>query len=235
MIDVALISGRWTMRTAAGVASRGLRGDVNSARPSDENDEAGPPRPGRTNQRERTRRAIIEAGRALIESGGSLTMPVVAREAMVSEATAYRYFPDLPSLVRAALVDLWPTGEEALRPVADETDPELRIAFAADELLRRVLAYQGSTRAMIADTIAQPGRARGRPGYRFAFIDEALDPVASQAGIGEEALLELKRQLAVVISPESLFTLIDSVGCSPEEAIGCIATMARSLTRAAIR
>jgi AcrR family transcriptional regulator len=206
-----------------------------SERPSDENGGVGQQRGGRTNQRERTRRAIVDAARALIESGGTVTMPLVAHEAMVSEATAYRYFPDLPSLVRAALIGLWPTAEEALRPVADSTDLERRIAFAAEALLRRVLAYQGSTRAMIADTIAQPGRARDRPGYRFAFIDEALDPVASDSGIGDEALLDLKRQLAVVISPESLFTLLDSVGCSAEEAIGCITMMARSLTRAAVR
>ena len=86
-------------------------------------------------------------------------MPLVAREAMVSEATAYRYFPDLPSLVRAALVDLWPTGEEVLRPLADETDPELRIAFAADELLRRLGLEQARKPLRQLLRSAQPAQA----------------------------------------------------------------------------
>jgi AcrR family transcriptional regulator len=191
--------------------------------------------PGRANQRERTRRGIVDACRTLIESGGDVTMPLVAQQALVSEATAYRYFPDLPSLVRVAVSGLWPTAEVALQPVAHLSDPVDRVAFAADALLRRVLAYQGSTRAMIADTITQPGRAQERPRIRFGFIDEALDPVAEHSGISESGLVNLKRQLSVVISPESLFALIDSADCSDDEAISCIVDMARLLTAAASR
>ena len=45
-------------------------------------------------------------------------MPDVARAAMVSEATAYRYFPDLVTLLQQALAGLWPPPAEALAPVA---------------------------------------------------------------------------------------------------------------------
>jgi AcrR family transcriptional regulator len=50
---------------------------------------------GRVNQKLRTRIAIVEACREVIRSGGPVTMPAVARAALVSEPTAYRYFPDL--------------------------------------------------------------------------------------------------------------------------------------------
>ena len=114
---------------------------------------------GRTNQKTRTRIAIIEACRSLIRDGESVTMPEVARVALISEATAYRYFPDLASLINAALVGLWPRPDEALRSIASSTDPVERIALACDVFLRRVLSYQGSVRAMISATIT---RLRGR-------------------------------------------------------------------------
>src|ERR1017187_7525527 len=44
---------------------------------------------GRVNQKKRTRMAIIGACRELIRSGVTVTMPDVARLALVSEATAY--------------------------------------------------------------------------------------------------------------------------------------------------
>ena len=73
---------------------------------------------GRTNQKARTERAIVEACLELIRQGQSVTMPGVAKATMVSEATAYRYFPDLASLLSKALAEDWPTPTEALAPVA---------------------------------------------------------------------------------------------------------------------
>jgi hypothetical protein len=44
----------------------------------------------------------VAACRDIIRSGSPVTMPEVARAALVSEATAYRYFPDLPALISQA-------------------------------------------------------------------------------------------------------------------------------------
>ena len=73
---------------------------------------------GRTNQKARTKRAIIDACVELIRERQPVTMPGVAKRAMVSEATAYRYFPDLASLLARALTEDWPTPAQALAPVA---------------------------------------------------------------------------------------------------------------------
>src|SRR5215467_9502103 len=132
---------------------------------------------GRTNQKARTRKAIIDACRELAASGASVTMPEVARLALVSEATAYRYFPDLVSLLNEALAGVWPRPADALAPVADSRDPVERIAFACEFLLRGVLAYEGGVRASISATIIRPGSARRRPGLRFGLIDQALAPL----------------------------------------------------------
>ena len=182
----------------------------------------------RVNQKERTRQAIVAATRELIRTSGEVTMPAVAKSALVSEATAYRYFPDLASLLREALTGVWPSPETALAPVAGSDDPVERVACATETLLRHVLTYQSAVRAMIAATITRPDQAAMRPGHRFGLIDEALRQEADTAG-----LAQLKRDLAVVISAEALFTLTDLCGLSPEDAIASAVHTARTLTQAA--
>ena len=190
---------------------------------------------GRTNQRQRTRTAIVTAARDLIAAGTELTMPLVARAALVSEATAYRYFPDLPSLVSEALRDAWPPPAEALAPVGDSTDPVERVAFATEFLLRGVLARQGAVRAMIAATIVRPEAAIARPGIRFGLIDHALLPLEDTLGAGDpEAFAQLKRDLAVAVSAEALFVLTDLCGLPPEDAIASAVRTATTLTSAAV-
>lgn len=78
---------------------------------------------GRTNQKQRTRTAIVAAARELIGTGAEVTMPGIAREAMVSEATAYRYFPDLPSLISEALAGVWPPPPRPSRRSRSRSTP----------------------------------------------------------------------------------------------------------------
>lgn len=190
---------------------------------------------GRSNQKKRTRAAIVEAARRLVETGAEVTMPAVARAALVSEATAYRYFPDLPSLVGEALTGAWPPPAEALRPVADSPDAVERVAYACEFLLRGILARQGSVRAMMAATITRPETAAARPGIRFGLIDQALLPSEGTLGKTDpEAFAQLKRDLAVVVSAEALFTLTDLCGLGPDEAVASAVRTARTLTRAAL-
>lgn len=196
------------------------------------------PRPGaqvRVNQKTRTRAAIVRAAAELGRTGREVTMPLVAKAALVSEATVYRYFPDLASLLREAIADQIPSPEQALASVADSTDPVVRITAATEFLLRHVLARQGVVRAMIAATILRPGRADVRPGMRFGLIDYALAPLAGTLGGRDpDALAQLKNDLAVVVSAEALFSLTDLHGMAPEAAITSLVHTAVTLTRAAL-
>lgn len=191
---------------------------------------------GRTNQKQRTRMAIVAAARELIGTGAEVTMPAIARAALVSEATAYRYFPDLPSLISEALAGVWPPPAEALAPVADSADPVERVAFACEFLLRGIHARQGSVRAMIAATITRPETVTTRPGIRFGLIDHALLPLESTLGATDpDAFAQLKRDLAVVVSAEAFFTLTDLCGLDADEAIASAVRTATTLTEAAVR
>jgi hypothetical protein len=109
-----------------------------------------------------------------------------------------------------------------------------RIGFAAGALLREVLAHQGAVRAMIAALITRPS-AGLRPGRRFGLIDEALRPLNDTMAVRHPALFEqLRRGLAIVVSAEALFSLMDLYGLEPEAAIASAAETARSLTAAAV-
>ena len=194
------------------------------------------PQGGRVNQKARTRMAIVGAARELIQTGQPVTMPAIAQAALVSEPTAYRYFPDLLSLLTEAFAGLWPDPEQALRPVAGSSDPAERIAYATEFLFRHVLAYQGAVRAMIAATITRPELAHARPGLRFGLIDHALAPLRDTLAVTDpDKVSQLRLDLAVAVSAEALFTLTDLCGLTPEQAIGSATRTARTLTTAAIR
>jgi AcrR family transcriptional regulator len=192
---------------------------------------------GRPNQKARTRRAIVEACVELIRQRQTVTMPEVAKAAMVSEATAYRYFPDLASLLTQALAADWPTPAEALAPVGSSNDPVERVAFATRFLLAGVAERQAVVRSVISATIAQPGLAgRARPGIRFALIEHALAPFVDALESANPALLtQLRLDLAVVVSADALFCLTDLCGLSTEEAIDSTEKTARTLTSAAFQ
>jgi AcrR family transcriptional regulator len=190
---------------------------------------------GRANQKLRTRKAIVEAAAGLIRTGRDVSMPEIAEAALVSEATAYRYFPDLASLLREAMADQLPDPAEALASVADSADPVERVAAATEQLLRLVLARQGAVRAMIAATIAKPWKAAARPGLRLGLIDHALAPLAEAPNAMDPAVLaQLKLDLGVVVSAEALFNLTDLYGLAPEAAIASAVHTATTLTRAAL-
>ena len=190
---------------------------------------------GRVNQKARTRMAIVGAARELIQTGQPVTMPAVAQAALVSEPTAYRYFPDLLTLLTEALAGLLPDPEQALQPIAASSDPAERIAYATGFLFRHVLAQQGAVRAMIAATVTRPGLARARPGLRFGLIDHALAPLRDTLAVTDpDTFSQLRLDLAVAVSAEALFILTDLCGLTPEQAIASATHTARTLTTAAI-
>lgn len=160
-------------------------------------------------------------------------MPSVAEAALVSEATAYRYFPDLVTLLLEADQSTWPDPVQALAPVADSAEPAERIGFAARLLLDGVLANESAVRAMIAGSVTRPEIAARRPGHRFGLIDAALAPAAHR--LDPATLTQLRRGLTVVVSADALFTLTDLCELSRPDAVDSVVHTARALTEAAFR
>jgi len=196
---------------------------------------------GRKNQRERTRRAIVAAAAKLVASGKLPTMPEVADEALVSTATAYRYFPDQLSLLSAALQDGYAGIGERFEPdIGPERDVERRVDLATEGLLRRIVDREPLVRTVMALSLLRSVEGTSpqdattvRPGFRHAWIDEALG--AAEGEIDIEDLRRLKLALGAVMSSEALFALEDVMGVETAEAIDVCRWMARTLTGAALR
>jgi AcrR family transcriptional regulator len=196
-------------------------------------------RTGRDRQKQRTRNAIVAAARALVEHGRLPSVAEVAEAALVSPATAYRYFPDQLSLLQAALGDGLPRPDDLVASIPDDTtDPVERAARVAEALQRFGLQREALVRAVIAlsllrsidGTATREEATRLRPGYRLAPIEEALRPL--EGTVAPEALARLRAALAVVISGEALVALQDVVGLDPETAVAVCVWATRTLVRA---
>ena len=79
---------------------------------------------GRTAQRNRTRKAIVDATMRLVAEGGSPSMADIAEAAEVSRRTIYMYFPTLEHLLIDATLGV--LSASAIDPVvgaSDSSDP----------------------------------------------------------------------------------------------------------------
>ena len=196
-------------------------------------------RSGRRNQKERTRRAIVAAAARLIEDGALPSIAEVAEAALVSPATAYRYFPDQLSLLTAGLQEASVGLAVRFQPELDDRDdPVERIDTAVAALLDRVLARERLVRAVLAQSLLRSvdgttppqAAAEMRPGLRRAWIDEALRPLDDD--LDPAQLRRLKLALGVVMGPEALIALQDVMHVDAAEALETCRWMARTLTAA---
>ena len=159
-------------------------------------------------------------------------MPAIAQLAQVSDATAYRHFPDLLAVLAEGFIGVWPDVSEALPDLESCPDPVVRIGAVTEFLARNVLQLQGAVRAMIALTITRPEQTEGvRPAHRDDLIRLALEPLSELTSARRE---QLRRELSVVVSAEALFTLLDLRKLGPDEAIATLVETAQVLVRAAL-
>jgi AcrR family transcriptional regulator len=136
---------------------------------------------GRKLQKRRTRLAIIEAASRLLAEGRQPTVAEAADAALVSRATAYRYFPSQRALlievaVQAAHRDLPPALKEAPGDAATRWDIVCR------EIFDMVLASEVLMRTMLQVTQEEwlANRESGldlRQGRRLEWIEAALKPL----------------------------------------------------------
>ena len=64
------------------------------------------PQAGRWKQKKRTRKELLAAAGRLLKAGERPSLEEVADEALVSRATAYRYFPSIDALLIEAALDV---------------------------------------------------------------------------------------------------------------------------------
>jgi len=188
---------------------------------------------GRTQQKARTRKALIEAARHLLAEGMTPTVERTADRAEVSRATAFRYFANQ----RALLVATYPHLEEAsLLGAAAEKDPLVRLDAVTEELARRIVEYEQELRAhlrlSLESATAQSDELPLRQGRAIGWIDDALSPLRDRMPARE--LRRLVLAIRATLGIEALVWLTDVGGVSREEAVDIMRSSARTLLRSAI-
>jgi AcrR family transcriptional regulator len=167
----------------------------------------------RVNQKRRTRAALVDAAQRLLEEGRTPTVADVADEALVSRATAYRYFPTQEHL----LLDV------VLERSIDEIHRAVTAASASDDVHARV---EGVVRAVSGEIASKPSAFRNllrlsageprtqeenvasiRGERRLRWIEHALDPVASR--LDEHSYRRLRSALALCMGAEAFVVLRD--------------------------
>jgi AcrR family transcriptional regulator len=180
----------------------------------------------RINQKRRTRSALVQAAKKLIDDGMTPTVAQVADAALVSRATAYRYFPAQDALLAEAglstLAD--PQIEASLRQVAESTDdPEQRIHALINAIHDAVTDHDPAFRRMLrhsldARELPNPGdpAAPNRGARRIDWIHTSLQSISGE--LPPAAADRLVAALSLCMGIEAHLVLHDICDLDPEAA-----------------
>jgi AcrR family transcriptional regulator len=193
---------------------------------------------GRTNQRHRTRKDLLAAAATLLRNGRTPDMDEVAEAAMVSRATAYRYFPSIESLLVEAPIDgAVPDPREVFAGDASR-DPVQRVDKAEAALHEMVYRNEAQLRLMLAASLERKAKAPGADGIpvrqnrRTPLIDAALAP--ARARFSKPAYARLRAALALIFGTESMIVFRDVLGLDEKTARTVKSWAAQALVRAAL-
>jgi AcrR family transcriptional regulator len=176
---------------------------------------------GRPNQRRRTRKDLLEAAARLMRQGRKPSLEEVAAEALVSRATAYRYFQSIEALLLEATLDVAaPVAEDVLRgvpandPVArlDKVDAAFEAMMSANETGLRMMLAQSLQRSLVEEG----GQLPKRQNRRSPLIEAALASSKKEFSPADYPLLT--RALALVIGTEGMVVFKDVLQVNEAEA-----------------
>jgi AcrR family transcriptional regulator len=175
----------------------------------------------RTNQKLRTRQAILRAAGKLIARGKRPNLDEIAAQAGVSRATAYRYFPGFDSLLDEAVVDVLVPDPGCLFDEAAPLDPFERLKLVDDVIDGACRRQEVPLRLMLSRVLhrtanEQPDTTPLRQNRREPLIGAALSEV--KAEIGEAQFERLSHALSMIIGAEGFLALNDVVGLEENEA-----------------
>ncbi len=190
-------------------------------------------------QKLRTRAALLRAARDLIAEGQAPTVTEVADAAMISRATAYRYFPTQDALLLEARLDETAPTVASLFGAGAPTDPEDRAALVQNvlydlarenEAQYRLFLRGSLTRSLQnSDGAQEPFRGARRAGLLAA----ALEPLAGELPPAE--IERLQTALAMLVGVESMVVLRDVLRLEHDDARDAGEWAVRHLVRAARR
>lgn len=188
---------------------------------------------GRTQQKARTRMAMVAATRELLADGITPTVEQAAARAGISRTTAYRYFPNQRALLIASYPEL---AETSLLDNAPPTDAVARLELVTDNIARQILEHEAELRAMLRLSLESPRPSPQslplRQGRAIGWIEDALSPL--QGRIPGAELRQLALAIRATLGIEALVWLTDVGGLTRQQAADLMRSSARTLLQATL-
>lgn len=199
----------------------------------------------RANQRARTREALVQAAVELVRDGRPPSIPDAAGRALVSNATAYRYFSSAEELwaeASMAAAEFGPMLEEAEALMdAAGGDPQARLEVAVrtigwrmvdDQVPFRLVAKSALERWFAQADAAAEDRVPVRQGRRDRPSRKVIEPLVGT--VDDPDIDRLVAALGIILGTDSMLALIDGVGLDADEAKSVMLDAARWLLAGAL-
>ncbi len=189
-----------------------------------------------SNQELRTRKELLLAASRLLKQGRKPTMDDVAKEALVSRATAYRYFRSVDTLLLEAPIDAAMLNPEELFANNTSADAEARVDEAEAFVHRIMYQNEAQMRITLANSITQALDADSPPSRqnrRGPLIEAALAPARHR--FRDEDYERLCGALALIFGPESMIVARDVIRIDEKTARQIKSWAVRALVRAALQ
>jgi AcrR family transcriptional regulator len=157
-----------------------------------------------------------------MQQGRKPSLDEVAEEALVSRATAYRYFPSIGDLLLEASLDVAIPDADDIFNGEQSGDPVSRLRRVDEALHDMILANEAPLRMMLAQSLQRALGGMGdaappaRQNRRTPLIEAALEPARDQ--FNPAALKTLCHALALVIGPEAMVVFKDVLQIDDAEA-----------------
>ncbi len=192
----------------------------------------------RENQRRRTRKDLLQAAARLMKEGRTPSLDEVAETALVSRATAYRYFPNVESLLVEAPLDVAVPDADTLFRTGPPDDPVARVERVDAAIHDMIAANEPALRMMLVHSLQQRLKSSdesppARQNRRTPLIEAALRPARSK--FKPATLDTLTKALALVIGTESMVASKDVLQLDDVEARKVRRWMIRALIEAATK
>jgi AcrR family transcriptional regulator len=171
-----------------------------------------------------------------MQQGRKPTLEEIAEEALISRATAYRYFPGLEALLLEAALDVVVPDPGELFKDFPSTDPVARAELAGAALHDMMTGNESALRMMLINSLEQSLKdshpeAPTRQNRRTPLIEAALAPAA--ATLEPTTLRTLAHALAVVVGIEAMVVFKDVLQVDDAEARRVKNWVIRTLVEAA--
>lgn len=176
---------------------------------------------GRNNQKLRTRKHMLDTAAEMLSKGLKPNLDEVAEAALVSRATAYRYFPNIDALLLEASLHVRAPQLDNVFADFKSDDPVARLQHVEQAFHDMVSANEAQLRMMLAQTLQRSAENAApdlpsRQNRRTPLIESALEPAKNE--FTRANLDRLRKAAALIVGPEAMIVCKDVLHLDDSEA-----------------